>query len=171
MDKRKKEIARMRQEAIDDLKNGIEESLLEEFVEHHELWKGKMGDVNSIIEHVAPEIPLYTFNEFCKQIIGITKESLNSGFDYDKVFLTKEEYMSLLQESSGSKKELHKAMEKELQKKVVRNLMNVLNATQIKESVKYKLQDQFVHVEQALDKSLEIATAILIKYEEENIYL
>ena len=163
----KNDMESMKKEMIDELKGGLEESLLEEFVEHFELWKGKMKDVNSIIEHVDSKIPIYTFNEFCQQIIVITKKSLNSGIDYEKLFLTGDEYAKLSEENSESEEDLEEAMEKVIQKKMLRNLMKVLYVNQMKDSIKHKLQEQFIYVEQELDKSLEIASEILKKYEEE----
>jgi len=164
----KEDIERVKRELVVNLKDGIEDSLLEEFVENYETWKGKMGSVNAVISHVDPQIPPYSFNEFCKKIIEITKNSLKSEIDYNNLFLTNDEYFKILKENVGNEEKTEKAMLLELNKKFMNNLMSILNKNQLKESVKYKLKEQFVYVEKELDQSLEIANQILKKYEEEN---
>jgi len=160
----KEDIERVKRELVVNLKDGIEDSLLEEFVENYETWKGKMGSVNAVISHVDPQIPPYSFNEFCKKIIEITKNSLKSEIDYNNLFLTNDEYFKILKENVGNEEKTEKAMLLELNKKFMNNLMSILNKNQLKESVKYKLKEQFVYVEKELDQSLEIANQILKKY-------
>jgi len=160
------DIERIKGEMISNLKNDIEDSLLEEFVENYENWVEKMNSVNAVISHVNPEIPIYTFNEFCKKIIDITKNALESNVEFESLFLTSEEYLKIAKETVGDEEDIEKAVVHEVTKKFMINLLSVLNKSQVKESVKHKLKDQFSYVEKELDKSLDVADEILKKFGE-----
>jgi anaerobic ribonucleoside-triphosphate reductase len=163
------EIEAIKKEMVKNLKEGIEENMLENFVENYEDWQAKLKSVNAVISHVDPSISLYEYNEFCKKIIEITKDSLENIVDYDKLFLTSSEYFKIMQENGHDEKKMEEAMLEELNKKFMDNLMLVLNKDHLKGTVKYKLQDQFVYVEKELDKSLEIANEIIKKHNRENL--
>lgn len=163
-----KEIEEIKKVMISNLKNGIEENMLENFVENFDEWKMKLNSVNALVNHVDPSISPYSYNDFCKGIIEITKNSFEKVVEYDKLFLTSSEYFKIMQENSLDEDKMEKAMLEELNKKFMNNLMLVLNKEHLKESVRFKLKDQFSLVEKELDLSLEIAKEILRKHEEEN---
>jgi len=162
----KKEIDAKKKEMVDQLRKDIEESILENFVERYEEWQDKLRSVNAVILHVDPTISPYEYNEFCKKIIEITKNSLDKVVDYDKLFLTSSEYFRLLLESDHDADKMEKAMAVELHRKFMDNLMLVLNKEHLKESVRHKLKENFSLVEEELDKSLVIAQSIIKKHEE-----
>jgi len=162
----KDDVEEAKRQMVSKLKEGIEDSIQENFVERYDEWQTKLKSVNAVISHVDSTIPLYTYNDFCTKIIEITKDSLDSGVDYDKLFLTSSEYFKIMNEHSDDEVEMEKAMLEELNRKFTQNLMLVLNKNQLKESVKYKLKDKFSLVEEELDISLELARLILNRHEE-----
>ena len=162
------EIEEAKRQMVSKLREGIEDSVRENFVERYKEWQAKLNSVNAVITHVDPTIPPYTYNEFCTKIIEITKESLDSGVDYDKLFLTSSEYFKIMNEHSDDEAKMEKVMLEELNRKFTENLMLVLNKNQLKESVKYKLKDKFSLIEEELDISLELARLLLNKYEEDD---
>lgn len=157
-------IDEVKRQMVSELKEGIESSIQDNFVERYDEWQAKLNSVNAVISHVDSTIPLYAYNEFCKKIIEITKESLDSMVDYDKLFLTSSEYFKIMDENSGDEEKMEKVMLEELNRKFTDNLMMVINKNQLKESVKHKLKEKFSLVEEELDKSLEIAKLILKKH-------
>lgn len=162
----KEDVEATKQQMVAKLKEGVESSMLENFVEKYEEWQAKLKSVNAVISHVDTSIAPYDYNEFCKKIIEITKNSLEKVVDYDKLFLTSSEYFKILKENEHDENEMEKAMLKELNKKFMDNLMLVLNKDHLRESVRYKLKEQFDIVEPILNQSLKIAEALLKKHEE-----
>lgn len=161
------DIEEAKRQMVSKLREGIEDSIQENFVERYDEWQAKLNSVNAVITHVDPAIPPYTYNEFCTKIIEITKESLDSGVDYDKLFLTSSEYFKIMNEHSDDEAKMEKVMLEELNRKFTENLMLVLNKNQLKESVKHKLKDKFSLIEEELDISLELARLLLNRFEED----
>jgi hypothetical protein len=158
-------IEEAKRQMVSKLKEGIEDSIQENFVERYDEWQTKLNSVNAVISCVDPTVSPYTYNEFCTKIIEITKDSLDSGVDYDNLFLTSSEYFKIMNEHSEDEVNMEKAMLEELNHKFTQNLMLVLNKNQLKETVKYKLKDKFSFVEEELDLSMEIAKCILNQHE------
>jgi hypothetical protein len=159
----KEKLEEIKKKMVTDLRAGIEDSLLENFVEKYEDWTMKLKSVNDVLNHTDPNIQPYDYNEFCKKIIEITKISLEEGVDYEKLFLTGSEYSKIMKENSGDEAKAEQAMLEELNKKFMDNLMLVLSKDHLKESIRYKLKDKFHLVESELDKSLELARVALKK--------
>ncbi len=156
------EIDEIKRQMVSKLRDGIENSIQEDFVERYNEWHTKLSSINAVIQHVDPTVELYDYNEFCKKIIEITKESLDDVMiDYDKLFLTNSEYLKILSENSGDESKMEKVMLEELNNKFFENVMMVLTKNQLTESVKYKLKEKFFLVEKELDEILEMAKAIL----------
>lgn len=160
-------------EIIYNLKESIENTLFKNFVDEYEMWNLNMQFVNSMINHVDPEIPVYTYNDFCKKIIEITKNSLNKIVDYDKLFLTNEEYSKIVSENKDGNI-AKQILTEELNKKYNENLSLVLSKTQIKESIQYKLKDKYTSdIDNKLNGSISIANMMLEKFKEDknNIHM
>lgn len=157
----KKEIEEVKKQMVANLKESIENSLLENFVEKYEDWQEKMKSVNNVISHVDSQIPLYAYDEFCKKIIEITKNCLETVVDYDKLFLTSSEYLKIVNENAHDERKMEQALLDKLNKKYTDNLMLILTKDHLKESVRYKLKEKFSYVEDELEKSLQIAREIL----------
>jgi len=160
----KKEIGAMKARMVAGLKDSIEESLLERFVENFEEWQGKLKSVNAVINYIDPEIQAYGYDEFCKKIIEITKNSLEKSVDYEKLFLTRSEYSKIIKENDEDRVE--QAMRNELNKKIIDHLMIVLSKEQFKEPIRFKLKEKFALIEDKFDQSMEIANLILKTHEE-----
>lgn len=157
----KQDIENTKKELVDDLKENLESTMLEDFVENYEDWKRKMDSVNDVIAHVDELVEPYKFNDFCKKIIDVTKDSLENNVEYDKLFLNNSEYAKIAIDFKGDKQKMEAAVLDELHKKYTKYLTMVLNKQQLKESVRAKLKDKFEYVEGALDASLEMAQSIL----------
>jgi L-rhamnose mutarotase len=160
------DVDEVKRQMVSKLKEGIESSMQEDFVDRYDEWKAKFKSVNAVISHVDSTVPLYTYNEFCKKVIEITKESLNKIVDYEKLFLTSSEYLKIMNENSDDEEKMEKVMLEELNRKFIDNLIMVLSENQLKESVRYKLKEKFFIIEEELEKSLGIAKSILKKHEE-----
>lgn len=161
----KEDVEEAKRQMVSKLKEGIEESIQENFVERYDEWQTKLNSVNAVINYVDPTVSPYTYNEFCTKIIDITKNSLDRDVDYDKLFLTSSEYFKIMIKHSEDEVNMEKAMLEELNHKFIQNLMLVLNKNQLKETVKYKLKDKFSLVEEELNLSMEIAKCILKQQE------
>lgn len=159
-------IEEAKRQLIFNIRETIEEYVKENFVECYKDWQAKLSSVNAVIAHVDPDILPYTYNEFCTKIIEITKNSLNSEVDYNKLFLTSSEYFKIMNEYSGNETKIEKAIFEKLNHKFIKNLMLVLNKNQLKESIKHKLKDKFIFIEKDLDISLELSRLLLNKLEE-----
>ena len=165
----KDEIDLIKKRIVSDLKNRTETLLLENFVENYDGWQEKMKNVNSIINAVDPSIVCYTYDEFCKIIIEITKDSLKNFSNYDNLFLTESEFKKIKEDCGGNENEMDKTMLEVLNKKFMNNFMILLHKSHIKDSAKHKLQEQFtLDIEETLDRSLEIAESILKDYNEKS---
>lgn len=168
-DIKKEEIEAIKKQMIANLKENVENLLLDNFVENFEGWSQKLSSVNSVISHVSPSTSVYTYDEFCKKVIEVTKKSLEESIDYETLFLTSEEYFKIIKESGGDDVKSDEAMLELLNKKFVENLITVLTKIHLKESIKYKLQERFTpYIETLLSKSVEVAESILKQSENKN---
>jgi len=156
-------------EIIYNLKESIENTLLKNFVDEYEMWNLNMQFVNSMISHLDSEISIYTYNDFCKKIMEITKNSLDKMVDYDKLFLTNEEYSKIVSENKDG--DIAKQiLTEELNKKYNENLSLVLSKGQIKESIQHKLKDKYTSdIDKKLNGSIDIANIMLEKFKEDKI--
>lgn len=164
----KNQINAEKEQMVAELKAGIEDSLIENFTDRHTEWEAKLKYVNMELKLAKDDIEPYTYNEFCKKIIEITKSSLEKGVDYDKLFLTAPEYLKTLEENANNVQEAEQAMLNELHAKFMDNLMHILAKDHLKEPIRYKLGEDFYLVESKLDKNIESARK-LIKKNEENL--
>lgn len=164
----KKEIDNIKEQMISKLKEEIESSMQEKFVENYEEWQVKLKSVNDVISYVDPDVIPYNYNDFCKKIIEITKDSLDNFIEYDKLFLTSSEYFNIMEENKGDEEKAQKALLEELNRKFMYNVMIILNKKNLMESVRYKLKEKFYLVEEELNNSFEIAKLIMKKHKKEN---
>jgi hypothetical protein len=163
-----KEIKEIKEQMIFDLKKSIEDSSSEEFVENYETWQKKMKYINIMISNVDSTIPQYEYNEFCKKIIDFTNDCLNNIIDYNKLFLTKNEYLKIIKENYNNREKAEQAILEEINKKYMNNCMLIINSYQMKEAVRYKLKDKFTFVEADFEKATEIAKSKIDNFENKN---
>lgn len=142
-------------QAIEELKKGIKESLLKEFVENYDYSHGQMILINKIIEHVDAEIALYDYNDYCKNVIQITEDLLENKIEYDKLFISKEEYSEIAQKNKGDESKIGEELERQLEKKLNDNLKFELGTGTFKELVRHKVKDKFSLAEAGINKGIE----------------
>lgn len=141
------EIQKMKEDIILELKDDFKKSILNSFIENSDSWKNRMNAINEIIlinNQNALNCPdsLYNdYNEFCKKVIEISENTLEKDIDYNLLFLTNKEYMSLLQKSEFDN-EIEKTNHA-LFEKFTKNFHIVIVASQIRELVKHKLGEEF----------------------------
>ena len=157
----KESVEEQKQGLINLVKGEIGDYITKDFVENYDLWKSKLASVNHAIAYVDDTIAPYEYNEFCKKIIDITTNSLNNAIDYEKLFLTREEYIKISEINSGDKENFDRDLIKATQRKYMDHLSNVLSKEQLKESVRHKLGDKFYLIEQMLDMSMDIANNMM----------
>lgn len=154
------EIKFAKKQIVENLKEGLGAPILDNFVENYNAWNDRMKSVNDIIAFVDSSIPLYKYDEFCKNIIEITKKSLDKVIDYEKLFLTEEEVVKIRNKYKDDERAAEQVMMDELNKKFMNNLIFVLGREHLKESVRAKLKTQFDDIENELDESFDIALSL-----------
>jgi hypothetical protein len=151
---------------VASLKEDVKETINDDFVERYEFWKEKMNSVNNLLNSAFPGNEVYsTFDEFCKIIIDITSRFLDSDkMDYEKLFITKEEYDDSYKESKGDSDILKNLLSAKVKQKFHNNFMINLNSEHFKESVKHKLKEEdYELIKEELDLSLKIAYELFTK--------
>jgi hypothetical protein len=158
--KSKEELDNFKLEAISSLKKEWEEALLESFVEKTHEWRTKLNAVNSVINQVDSYVSPYSYDEFCKKIIEVSKKIVDKEINYNDLFLKNIEYSKIKKEKKFDKN-IDEAIVSKLNEKFINHFTSVLDKKQILEAVRYKLKEKYYLIEGELQKSMKKAELIL----------
>lgn len=140
-------VDRLKNEMIEDLKSDVLNFLTEDFVEKSDTWKHKMTLINLMLHLANPQISKYSYDEFCKKTLDVTKVVLENTIDYEKLFLTPDEYSEISKKSEENKNDIQDRIIERMDEKFFKNLMLVVDKENLKGLVSYKLGDDFKKIE------------------------
>lgn len=157
------ELQECKRTIIKDLKKDIVDKYQSGFVDDFENNSKKMQVVNSAIVTVDKEITPYDYDNFCKAVLDIVKNTLEKDINYENLFLSEQQCAEMMMAATNYE-DFHEKINKILLSNFHNKLHCVINEKIIINLIKSKVpEDIFSSMEPMLKASCEFSRKLVEK--------